>query len=95
MGELMAREFAGEIQVHNAKNRAMRLIIPSGPSGWYDPFTPLVNRERVSLRGLMVFHMDECLDWQGLELPLRHPYNFRGFMLRHFVEFYRGLDFTT
>jgi glucosamine-6-phosphate deaminase len=45
-----------------------------------------VNRERVSLSRLTVFHMDECLDWQGRELPLRHPYNFRGFMMRQFYE---------
>ena len=43
-----------------------------------------MNRERVSLRDLVVFHMDECLDWQGRELPRRHPYNFRGFMEEHF-----------
>jgi glucosamine-6-phosphate deaminase len=43
-----------------------------------------VNRERVSLRRLEVFHMDECLDWQGRELPRRHPYCFRGFMEEHF-----------
>jgi glucosamine-6-phosphate deaminase len=24
--------------------------------------------------------MDECLDWQGRELPRQHPYNFRGEM---------------
>ena len=34
----------------------------------------------MSLRDLVVFHMDECLDWQGRELPRRHPYSFRGFM---------------
>jgi len=28
--------------------------------------------------------MDECLDWQGRELPRGHPYNFRAFMERHF-----------
>jgi glucosamine-6-phosphate deaminase len=41
---------------------------PSGPSS------------PVSLRNLVVFHMDECLDWQGRELPRNHPYNFRGVM---------------
>ena len=52
-------------------------IIPCGPSCWYPPFTDLVNRERVSLHGLTVFHMDECLDWQGSaaaqEPPLQLP----------------------
>jgi glucosamine-6-phosphate deaminase len=28
--------------------------------------------------------MDECLDWQGRELPRAHPYSFRGFMEREF-----------
>ena len=51
---------------------------------WYKPFTDLVNAEKVSLRNLVVFHMDECLDWQGRELPRNHPYSFRGFMEQHF-----------
>ena len=84
MGRLMARELVDEIQAHNARGEPTRAIIPCGPSCWYGPFTELVNRERVSLRDLVVFHMDECLDWQGRELPRRHPYNFRGFMEEHF-----------
>jgi len=31
-----------------------------------------------------VFHMDECLDWQGRALPCNHPYNLRSYMERHF-----------
>jgi glucosamine-6-phosphate deaminase len=84
MGEIMARELVAEIQAHNARNEPTRAIIPCGPSCWYRPFTELVNRERVSLRRLVVFHMDECLDWQGRELPRRHPYSFRGFMEEQF-----------
>ena len=85
MGRMMARELVDEIQAHNARAREpTRAIIPCGPSCWYQPFTDLVNRERVSLRDLVVFHMDECLDWQGHEVPRRHPYNFRGFMEEHF-----------
>ena len=80
----MAWELADEIQAHNTCGEPTRAIIPCGPSCWYQPFTDLVNRERVSLRDLVVFHMDECLDWQGRELPRRHPYNFRGFMEEHF-----------
>jgi glucosamine-6-phosphate deaminase len=84
MGELMARELVDEIQAHNTCGESTRAIIPCGPSCWYRPFTDLVNRERVSLRRLIVFHMDECLDWQGRELPRRHPYCFRGEMERLF-----------
>ena len=84
MGLIMARELLDEIKAHNARGEETRAIIPCGPSCWYKPFTDLVNAERVSLRGLVVFHMDECLDWQGRELPRQHPYSFRGFMERHF-----------
>jgi len=80
MGRLMARELVDEIKLRDS----LRAIIPCGPACWYKPFTDLVNSERVSLRGLEVFHMDECLDWQGRELPRRHPYSFRGFMEEHF-----------
>ena len=86
MGQLMARELVEEIKAHNARGEVTRAIIPCGPSCWYKPFTDLVNRERVSLRNLVVFHMDECLDWQGRELPRRHPYSFRGEMERLFYD---------
>ncbi|MDO8683240.1 MAG: hypothetical protein Q7N50_07155 [Armatimonadota bacterium] len=84
MGRIMARELVDEIQAHNAKGEVTRAIIPCGPSCWYKPFTDLVNEERVSLRNFVVFHMDECLDWQGRELPRKHPYSFRGFMEEFF-----------
>jgi glucosamine-6-phosphate deaminase len=84
MGRIMARELVDEIRLHNGRGEITRAIIPCGPSCWYGPFTELVNRERVSLRDLVVFHMDECLDWQARELPRKHPYNFREFMEEHF-----------
>lgn len=84
MGQLMARELVDEIQLHNRCGEPTRAIIPCGPACWYKPFTELVNREQVNLKGLVVFHMDECLDWQGRELPRAHPYSFRGFMEAQF-----------
>jgi glucosamine-6-phosphate deaminase len=86
MGMLMARELADEIKANQAKGEPTRAIIPCGPACWYKPFTDLINRENISLKNLVVFHMDECLDWQGRELPKRHPYSFRGFMERHFYD---------
>jgi glucosamine-6-phosphate deaminase len=86
MGQIMARELVDEIQSHNQRGEQTRAIIPCGPSCWYQPFTELVNEEKASLRNLVVFHMDECLDWQGCELPRAHPYSFRGFMERYFYE---------
>ncbi|UCC67775.1 MAG: hypothetical protein JSV79_11755 [Armatimonadota bacterium] len=84
MGRLMARELVDEIKAHNERGEPTRAIIPCGPACWYEPFTSLVNEERASLRDLVVFHMDECLDWQGRELPRKHPYCFRGFMEEYF-----------
>jgi glucosamine-6-phosphate deaminase len=84
MGQLMAEELVGEIEANNRRGRPTRAIIPCGPSCWYAPYTKLVNTRGVSLRNVFVFHMDECLDWQGRSLPARHPYNFRTFMEKHF-----------
>lgn len=84
MGRLMAQELIEVIERNNQHDLPTRAIIPCGPKCWYLPFTELVNSRNVSLRNLFVFHMDECLDWQGRPLPQNHPYNFRTFMEKHF-----------
>lgn len=84
MGELMAEDLGAVIEANNRNGMPTRAIIPCGPSCWYAPFTALVNSRRLSLANLTVFHMDECLDWQGRPLPVNHPYNFRTFMEKHF-----------
>ena len=84
MGALMARELVDLVASRNAEGRDTRVIVPCGPTCWYQPWTRLVNERRVSLARLTVFHMDECLDWQGRPLPKGHPYNFRSFMEAHF-----------
>jgi len=89
MGQLMAEELASLIERKNTAGLATRTIIPCGPKCWYEPFTNVVNSRRISLRNLTVFHMDECLDWQGRRLPANHPYNFRTFMEKYF---YGGID---
>lgn len=89
MGQRMAEELVEAIEENNRKSLPTRAIIPCGPKCWYAPFTNLVNTRSVSLGRLHVFHMDECLDWQGQLLPVNHPYNFRTFMEEHF---YGGID---
>lgn len=86
MGQIMARELVAEIEAHNKKDEPTQAIIPCGPTCWYEPFTRLVNEARVSLKRLVVFHMDECLDWQGRELPRNHPFNFRRYMEENFYD---------
>jgi len=93
MGQLMAAELAGVIESNNRQGSPTRAIIPCGPNCWYEPWTALVNARSLSLRNLFVFHMDECLDWQGRALPRNHPYNFRTFMEKHFYgEIAAGLN---
>lgn len=84
MGKLMAEELAEVIEKNTREGRPTRAIIPCGPKCWYAPFAELVNSRSLSLSSLHVFHMDECLDWQGQLLPRNHPYNFRTFMEKHF-----------
>jgi len=84
MGEVMARDFVNDIKSANAEGRTIRAIVPCGPKCWYQPFARIVNEEKVSLRAMTVFHMDECLNWQGKLLPKNHPYNFRTFMEKYF-----------
>ncbi len=84
MGRLMASDLCEVIAANNAEGKPTRAIIPCGPKWWYAPFVDMVNTRRLLLRNLVVFHMDECLDWQGRLLPRDHPYNFRTFMEQHF-----------
>jgi glucosamine-6-phosphate deaminase len=84
MAQIMAQMLVEEIKEHNARGEPTRAIIPCGPLGWYKPFTELVNNEGVSLRECVIFHMDECLDWQGKALPKNHPFNFRTYMENNF-----------
>ena len=84
MGRLMARELVEEVKKNFEQGKPTRAIIPCGPSCWYEPFAEMVNAEMVSLRSLVVFHMDECLDWEGNLLAAGHPYNFRSTMERVF-----------
>ena len=89
MAELMARTLVDEIKEHNQRKELTRAIVPCGPTGWYKPWTRMINEEKVSLKNLFVFHMDECLDWQGRLLPKNHPCSFRTYMEKHF---YGGIN---
>lgn len=84
MGQIMARELIDVIRARNAIGEPTRAIVPCGPLVWYPFFTDWVNRESLCLEHLVVFHMDECLDWQAKPLPRNHPFNFRTYMEENF-----------
>ena len=89
MGELMARELVDGIKKANEEQKPFRAIIPCGPKCWYEPYVRIVNAERVSLKNFTVFHMDECLDWEGNALAENDPHNFRAVMEKCF---YGGIN---
>ena len=86
LGEVMARDFVEEIKQANAEGRIFRAIVPCGPTEWYAPYAKMINEENISLKNMVVFHMDENLDWEGKLLPTDDPSNFRTFMDRHFYD---------
>jgi glucosamine-6-phosphate deaminase len=45
-----------------------------------------VHEQRISLKNVHVFHMDDGLDWQARPLPLDHPFNYEGWMRRNFYD---------
>ena len=61
----MAKELAEDIKKANIEGRSYRAIIPCGPKCWYEPFAKYINENRINLQNVEIFHMDECLDWQG------------------------------
>lgn len=86
IGNLMAEE----VIANNRAGKNTRWILPAGPLEQYETFCSRVNKERISLKNLYVFHMDEWLDWQGRPYPVQYAYNsLRGIMLH---DFYGRID---
>jgi glucosamine-6-phosphate deaminase len=89
LGEKMALDFTAEIERANAEGRVFNAIVPCGPNEWYTPFARIINERRISLQNMVVYHMDEMLDWEGKPLPVDDPSNFRSFME---ARFYNPID---
>jgi glucosamine-6-phosphate deaminase len=82
----IATTMIDEVKSNNVANKPTRWILPCGPKGQYPIFTERVNRERISLKNVHIFHMDDHLDWQGRHIPLDHPYSYQGWMNRNLYE---------
>ncbi len=74
-----------EVRAATGESRPCRLIVPVGPRGQYPLFVELCNRQRVDLRHVHLFAMDEYLDWQGRYIPPEDPLSFRGFLRQNLV----------
>ncbi len=67
--------------------QAVVFIVPVGPIGQYDLWAERCNRERISLRDLVLINMDEYLTSDGREfIPTTDPLSFRRHMVEHFYD---------
>jgi len=90
MMEIVGNMMADEVISNNNKNRITKWILPAGPVDEYDTFINRVNTEKISLKNLWIFHMDEFLDWQGRPYPVEDTYeSLEGTML---ACFYNRID---
>jgi glucosamine-6-phosphate deaminase len=93
--ESLARVFADDLHERYLALRGQGrspvvFILPVGPVGQFDLWAERCNRERVSLRDLVVINMDEYLEPDGRAfISIDDPLSFRGHMEDHF---YRKLD---
>ena len=85
VAELIGNLMAEELIANNKAGQITRWVLPSGPEDQYKTFIRRVNEERISLKNLWVFHMDEILDWQCRPYPVENrPESCEGRMLARF-----------
>ena len=80
VGDLMA----DEVIQNNKAGKPTRWVLPAGPMEQYETFIGRVNTERIDLKDVHVFHMDDFLTWEARPLPLNHRYSLEGRMRRQF-----------
>jgi len=82
----MARTMLNAVRANDAIGKPTVFILPVGPVGQYRRMARICNLERISLRDLFAFNMDEYLTEGGEWLPIDHPLSFRGHMQRSFLD---------
>ena len=65
---------AEELIANNAGNRVTKWIVPAGPIDQWEHLIERIHRERISLKNLWIFMMDEYLDWESRLIPEDAPY---------------------
>ncbi len=78
----MADMMADCILENNAQEKRTVLICPVGPVGQYPFFVERVNRERIDLKNVWFFNMDEYLRDDDTYIDKGDRLSFRGFMER-------------
>ena len=78
----MADDMVDTIRERNAAGKRTVFIVPVGPVGQYPYFVQRVNEERISLKNVWFFNMDEYLDEHDRPIDFDSHLSFRGFMHR-------------
>ncbi|MBU0478375.1 hypothetical protein KKC91_07400 [bacterium] len=81
----IAREIADHIKVKNSQDEKTYLILPVGPLD-YLYLADICNKEKISLKNLVLFMMDEYVGDNEEIIPHDHPLGFYSFMKRSFVD---------
>lgn len=65
---------AEELIANNEKGLPTKWIVPAGPIDQWKYFIERIHKERISLKNLWIFMMDEYLDWEARLIPEDAPY---------------------
>lgn len=82
----MALTMFCEIMEHNRRGEKTVFIVPVGPTDQYPLLAELVNRQRVSLKDVHFFNMDEYLVSPTQRIDDGDPMSFHGRMKRDFYD---------
>ncbi len=81
----IASEIADHIKLKNSQDEKTHLILPVGPLD-YSYLADVCNKEKISLKNLILFMMDEYVGEDGNIISSNHPLGFFSFMKRNFVD---------
>jgi glucosamine-6-phosphate deaminase len=79
-----AEDFLGRIRAARDEGRELTAILPVGPMPQYEIAVRAINAERLSLRHLHTFNMDEYADQDGRTAPASWPGSFARAMWERF-----------
>lgn len=73
LARAMCDALAEELVRNNRLGKATRWILPCH-KGQFRHLVERINRERISMENVHIFHMDDFLDWQGRPYPVRDAF---------------------
>lgn len=86
IGDAVAQDMYHEIVDAKKQGREATLIVPVGPVDQFPILAKRINKERLSIRDVVLINMDEYLTDDDQWIPIEHPLSFRGYMNRLFYD---------